>query len=145
MGSIAMVGTIMGAIFFFSKSDKVIMWFANNGFSAFGTVKYSSIGALSPETALESVGNRDEFGGDQDDFGQDAPAPTRFGNAGVVPGGGSQRERERDRDRDREQEMRTENVRRIDTAADQVPKLQKPPTSAGTGAGAGDDDNVDLL
>mmetsp|Transcript_24086 Transcript_24086/g.75500 ORF Transcript_24086/g.75500 Transcript_24086/m.75500 type:complete len:904 (+) Transcript_24086:63-2774(+) len=145
LGSVAMVGTIMGAIFFLSKSEKVMTWFANNGFQAFGSVKYSTIGALAPETALESVGSRDEFGSDQDDFVHDAPSTTRFGNSGALAqqagGGGGAREL---RD-SREQEMRPESVRRIDTAAEQVPKLQKPPSSANTGAAAAEDDSVDLL
>mmetsp|Transcript_14973 Transcript_14973/g.47169 ORF Transcript_14973/g.47169 Transcript_14973/m.47169 type:complete len:873 (+) Transcript_14973:76-2694(+) len=132
LSSMVFVGTMMGGVFFLSRSEKFKEWFTNNGFSNFNAVKYSSIGALAPETALESVGARDDYGS-EDEFRDPGARSGRYG-------GSSPPRRE------------PEAPRRIDTAAEKVPKLQKPPGGGGGGGGGlgaasgdGGDDGMDLL
>eukprot|EP00413_Alexandrium_margalefii_P040988 CAMPEP_0204600826 /NCGR_PEP_ID=MMETSP0661-20131031/55668_1 /ASSEMBLY_ACC=CAM_ASM_000606 /TAXON_ID=109239 /ORGANISM="Alexandrium margalefi, Strain AMGDE01CS-322" /LENGTH=835 /DNA_ID=CAMNT_0051611661 /DNA_START=41 /DNA_END=2545 /DNA_ORIENTATION=- len=80
LGTIGMIGTVMGAVMILSNSERFKGIFANYGFDSFRTVKYSTIGALSPETAMESVGANFDHGDFEDSgsggsgggFGKDA-------------------------------------------------------------------------
>mmetsp|Transcript_124552 Transcript_124552/g.248482 ORF Transcript_124552/g.248482 Transcript_124552/m.248482 type:complete len:879 (+) Transcript_124552:80-2716(+) len=139
LGSMLMVGTMIGTVWFLSNSEKFREWFTNSGFNNYSNVKYAAIGALSPETGLDSVGTMEDDG--QENFSRDAPKPNRYGS---TTGANAPR-------RDPEpRSTQMEPVRRpIDTAANNVPKLQKPPTAmGGTSGGAAEskeDDGLDLL
>lgn len=125
--TIGMVGCLLAVVTYLSRSERFKQLFSNPGFNQYDMVKYATIGARTPETALESVGARldeDFIEGDQDDYANDAPQLMAYAG--------------RDRDRG---EGRSEPIRRFDTAASQVPKLARPP---GHAAGFGNDDN-DLL
>jgi len=134
LGTLMIVGLFIAGMYYVSQSDKLKGMFSNYGMDNFGTVKYTTIGANTPETALDSVGTRfdkgDFFDDDRNEF-DDAPRLVS-------------RDGDRDR-RDRRDERRREPVNRgLDTAAASVPKLQKPPGAADQG---GDDegDSLDLL
>jgi len=133
LGTIVMIATFMGAAAYLSRSEQFKGWFANYGFDSFNTVKYANIGANAPETALDSVGTRYDADFIEDEFADDAPQLLSY------HGGAQSRHADRHHD-----EVQT--LRRIDTAAAQVPRLQAPPAvGGGGGGGALDDDGVDLL
>jgi len=132
LGTIGMISAIMGGITMLSRSERFKGFFANYGFDNFSSVKYSTIGAKTLETALDSVGEDGMGRFDADFFDEEQEdAPQLMAYTGISSGG-SRRE--------------TETIRRIDTAAASVPRLQKPPGAAVGGAGpADDDDSLDLL
>jgi hypothetical protein len=148
LGTVGTLATIMALITALSRSESFKAYFANYGFENFNSVRYTTIGAKAPETALDSVGTRfdaDFIEGDQD-YADDAPQLMAYTGSSSGRGGGGRGRGEselprRDGGRDRE---RREAPRGVDTAAARVPKLSKPPGSAGTGA-IEEDDNVDLL
>lgn len=127
LGTISMIAIILTGITYLSRSEHFKMWF-NYGFESFNGVKYATIGAKSPESALESVtlggmGRYDEFlSGEQDDY-DDAPQLMSYTGSG-----GSD-----------ESHM----LRRIETASAQVPRLQAPPGTSTTQGHL--DEDVDLL
>lgn len=142
LASIAILSAIMGGITLLSRSEKFRTWFANYGFESFNSVKYSTIGAKAPETALDSVGNRfdaDFMDGDQDDF-NDPPKLMNYNKGGGSGRGDSRGGRDYGASRDRDPPRRG-----VDTAAASVPKLAKPPGAAGGAGNVDDDDSVDLL
>jgi hypothetical protein len=121
LGTICMIAVAMAAANYLAQSERFKGMFANYGFENFNSVRYATIGAKAPETAMESVGVRFDEDFIEDDFADDAPQL-------IAHSGGDRRQDKRE-------------PRRIDTAAASVPKLQAPP---GGGGGAADDD-VDLL
>lgn len=131
LGTITMVAVIMAAATYLGSNERFKTYFANYGFENFNSVKYATIGARAPETALESVGTRFDADFIEDDFTDDAPQLMAYNGAGKSDEGDVQL-----------------LPSRIGTAAAQVPKLQGPPGGAG-GAAAGAADNgdgdVDLL
>jgi len=126
LGTIAMIGTVMGAVMFLSTSDRFKGIFANYGFESFRTVKYSTIGNTAPETAMESVGANFDHGDFEDDgdFG---------GRGSKLPSCSDSNDRGRDSGRE-------ERRRGLETAAASVPKLQRPPGSGGAAPGSEDYD-----
>merc|ERR1712107_489985 len=54
LGTISMIAIILTGITYLSRSEHFKTWF-NYGFESFNGVKYATIGAKSPESALESV------------------------------------------------------------------------------------------
>mmetsp|Transcript_55401 Transcript_55401/g.129702 ORF Transcript_55401/g.129702 Transcript_55401/m.129702 type:complete len:849 (-) Transcript_55401:182-2728(-) len=121
LGTFVMIAVAMGSVTFLSKSERFKGLIANYGMGAFVDVKYSQIGAKTPETALDSVGVRH---GDFDESAEDDyDEPPQLMNYG-------------DRDRDRDERVE----RRIETAADRVPRLQGPPRG-----GAEPEEQADLL
>merc|ERR1712232_205055 len=53
IGTLIIIGTFMAGMYYVSQSDHLKGWFANTGMDRFGTVKYTNIGANTPETALD--------------------------------------------------------------------------------------------
>mmetsp|Transcript_5993 Transcript_5993/g.13214 ORF Transcript_5993/g.13214 Transcript_5993/m.13214 type:complete len:851 (-) Transcript_5993:201-2753(-) len=114
LGTFMMIAFAMASVTLLSKSERFKGLVANYGIDAFRDTKYSVIGAKAPETALDSVGVRydtDFMESGEDDY-DEPPQLMSYG----------------DRDRDRDRDERVE--RRIDTAAEKVPKLQAPPGSS---------------
>lgn len=149
LGSIGLLAGIMGAVTVLSRSEKFKAWFANYGFESFTSVKYSSIGAKAPETALDSVGNRfDADFMDNDDYDDGLMNYNKGGGGGRRGESELPRRSKGDRDRDRDygssSRDRGDSPRRgVETAAASVPKLAKPP---GNSAGAAPtDEDIDLL
>lgn len=130
LGTITMIAVIMALATYLGNNEKFKGWFANYGFESFNSVKYATIGARAPETALESVGTRFDADFIEDDFSDDAPQLMAYT-------GGP------DRGSDGEVQL----LRRIDTAAPQgaVPKLAGPPGGAPASAADDGDEGVDLL
>merc|ERR1719382_330997 len=126
----------MAGMYYVSQSDKLKGYFANYGMDSYNSVKYATIGANTPETALDSVGTRFDKGDFFDDDGHDdfANEPPRLVS------------RDADRNRDRDRDRRREPVPRgVDTAAASVPKLSKPPAATGGGGADDDGEGLDLL
>jgi len=123
IGTIALIATAMGVATFLSKSDRMKGFFANYGFDSHNNVMYSTIGKNAPETGLESVGLRFDADFIEDDFADDAPQLMTYN----APS---------DRSTDE-----VNVLRRIETAAPSVPKLQAPPGGSGTD----DAESLDLL
>uniref|UniRef100_A0A7S0AB98 VPS10 domain-containing protein n=1 Tax=Pyrodinium bahamense TaxID=73915 RepID=A0A7S0AB98_9DINO len=144
LGTIGMIGTVMGAVTFLANSERFKGFFANYGFDTFNAVKYSTIGDRVPETALESVGaNFDHGDFDRDDGNYGG------GSSQLMSYTDSSRDRDRGRERsyDQDRERDRERRRGLDTAAAPVPRLQRPPGagSAAPSAAAGGGDDFDLL
>eukprot|EP00927_Polykrikos_kofoidii_P066198 TRINITY_DN61841_c0_g1_i1.p1 TRINITY_DN61841_c0_g1~~TRINITY_DN61841_c0_g1_i1.p1 ORF type:complete len:870 (-),score=172.66 TRINITY_DN61841_c0_g1_i1:108-2717(-) len=129
LGSFSSIGVVMVLIVVASRSERFKSWMANTGFENFNAVKYATIGAQSPETALDSVGQRfdhDFLDNDQDDFVDDAPQLMS------LTGG----------NKDDENRIRGGG---LDAASAQVPRLAAPPSGGGFATATGGDDEVDLL
>jgi len=122
-----MIGAVVAGVTFATRSERFKGVFANYGFDSFGSIRYSTIGAKTPENAMESVGARFDTDFDHDDFG-DAPQLMAFTDSSSGPRG---------------DDGHRDTIRRIDTAATPVPKLQKPPAYGSTGAA--EDAGEDLL
>mmetsp|Transcript_125093 Transcript_125093/g.348087 ORF Transcript_125093/g.348087 Transcript_125093/m.348087 type:complete len:871 (+) Transcript_125093:72-2684(+) len=119
LGTIGMIGAVMVGVTYLTRSEQFKGVFANYGFESFGNIRYSTIGAKTPENAMESVGARFDTDFDHDDFASGAPQLMAYNDASGLHG---------------DAEDRRDNIRRIDTAATQVPRLQKPPGAGIIGA-----------
>jgi hypothetical protein len=122
LGTICMIGAVMICVVFVSSSDRCKGVFANYGFDSFSNVKYATIGAQLPENAMDSVGANFDTDFAAEAFGD---APQLMAYTGPS-------------DSD-------DVLRRIDTAAPHVPRLQKPPEARVVGLEATEADSADDL
>lgn len=129
LGSVGIIGAILAAVTFMSRSEHFKGVFANYGFESFENVKYATIGAKVPETAAESIGanydhgdfdqdDRDEFAGDTQMMSYNSASPNRG----------------------RDLPERRSN----DSASAPVPRLARPPGGGGGGGTSGAIDGQDL-
>jgi len=124
LSTVFFIALAMGVANFLATSERFKGVFNNYGFENFNSVRYATIGAKAPETALDSVGVRFDADFIEDEFADDAPQLMAYT-------GGSDRRDDKSR-----------APRRIDTAATSIPKLSGPPGGA---AAVDEADSVDLL
>eukprot|EP00419_Tripos_fusus_P088245 CAMPEP_0172861924 /NCGR_PEP_ID=MMETSP1075-20121228/72937_1 /TAXON_ID=2916 /ORGANISM="Ceratium fusus, Strain PA161109" /LENGTH=856 /DNA_ID=CAMNT_0013710117 /DNA_START=111 /DNA_END=2681 /DNA_ORIENTATION=- len=125
LGTICLIGVIMIFVVVVSSSDRCKGVFANIGFESFSNVKYATIGAQLPETAMDSVGATFDTDFAAEEFGD---APQLMAYTGPA-----------------DTSSHDDLPRGIDTAAPHVPRLQKPPEARRVGLEPDDDDSTDLL